>query len=327
MRGRFPSAAALVLGIGLVAAIAARAQTAGSGGMSAPNASQMVKTPDITPDQRVFRDNAYQRDGERTRRPTKEQIVRDVSETLGTLQIPCKVGDARIVARGPVETNGKKIDTTTYEAACESGIGYFVVAADPGDAFSCFAAQDAHDKDVAAGREPGVLCALPANAQPKVMAAAILARNGVACDVAKVQWIGLSAKAGLEYTEVACADRSGYVLITAVPGSKAEPSVLPCSEAAKRGLFCKMSATGRPAVTVQTFRDALAKHKIVCTARDEDIRHIGQENVQKRHVVEFRCAEFPNGLVAFVPLSDSTAPFEVVDCIAAAMRGVKCTLR
>jgi hypothetical protein len=104
-------------------------------------------------------------------------------------------------------------------------------------------------------------------------------------------------------------------------------STLACTEAAKRGIFCTMSPTAQPAFTLQTFREELTRHKLVCSAGDDAIRHIGQETTVKRHVVEFKCAEFPNGIVAYIPLSDSKAPFEVVDCAAAAKRGAACKLQ
>jgi len=53
---------------------------------------------------------------------------------------------------------------------------------------------------------------------------------------------------------------------------------------------------------------------------------IGQETTQKRYVVEFACPQQPHGLVAYIPAPGSTAPFEVVDCAAAARRHAICTL-
>jgi hypothetical protein len=51
---------------------------------------------------------------------------------------------------------------------------------------------------------------------------------------------------------------------------------------------------------------------------------IGQETLSRRHVVEFRCAEYPDGLVAFIPLEDKTRAFETMNCTAAAKRQATC---
>ncbi|HEY0281500.1 MAG TPA: hypothetical protein VGC27_02625, partial [Rhizomicrobium sp.] len=71
----------------------------------------------------------------------------------------------------------------------------------------------------------------------------------------------------------------------------------------------------------------LEQHKIACDASsDKDIRVFGQENVQKRYVIEFRCSQRKAGTVAFIPLSGNNAPFEVLDCAAADKRKIKCEL-
>ena len=53
---------------------------------------------------------------------------------------------------------------------------------------------------------------------------------------------------------------------------------------------------------------------------------IGQQTASKRYVVEFQCPEQPKGLVAFIPLNGNTAPFETLDCAAAAKKGAACKL-
>lgn len=318
--------AVLVMVAAVPLAIVAYAQSGGPA-MNAPNSTDMVKTPDMTPDQRVLRDSAFQKGPERKQAPTKAQTLTNVSGLLQDLQVPCKVSDANLVAQGPVQSGGRTIDTKTYEASCESGIGYFVISTEKADAFSCFAADATHAKDIAEGHPPGIVCKLPANADMKAMAQAMLTHAGVQCRVKNVRWIGLSAKDATEYTEAACEDGSGYVLTSAVPGSKAPVGAMSCSVAGKRGIFCTLTSSGQPSVTIQTFRNELARHNIVCSAGDQNIRHIGQEAARKRHVVEFKCPEFPKGLVAFIPLADSTAPFEAIDCATAARRGAKCKLQ
>jgi len=97
-----------------------------------------------------------------------------------------------------------------------------------------------------------------------------------------------------------------------------------CHDAAMQGVPCKLTKTGEPVVTLQDFKDALAKHHIACEAGEKDIHVFGKENVQKRYVVQFHCRQNDKSLVAFIPLADSTTPFEAIDCKAAAKRGFKC---
>jgi hypothetical protein len=51
---------------------------------------------------------------------------------------------------------------------------------------------------------------------------------------------------------------------------------------------------------------------------------IGQEEHLKRYVVEYRCADQPAGMIAFLPLGGNTNPYEAIDCSAAASRSLAC---
>ena len=74
-------------------------------------------------------------------------------------------------------------------------------------------------------------------------------------------------------------------------------------------------------VTLDTFKDALAQHGVSC--RIEQIRMIGQEDNRKRYVVEYRCADQPAAMVAFIPLQGNANPYEAIDCAAALTRGIR----
>ena len=76
--------------------------------------------------------------------------------------------------------------------------------------------------------------------------------------------------------------------------------------------------------TFDTFKAYIAAQGIKCNATS--VRAIGKENTRKRHVVEFQCPEYPKGLVAYIPLEDSTAPFQTLDCDAAKKAGAVCKL-
>lgn len=241
-----------------------------------------------------------------------------------SLAVACEVSDAMLVAQGNTTVNGKPVQTRSYETACTNGMGYFLVSQEPKSyAVSCFAAEAKTKADAAAGG--GAMCKLPANADSKAMAAAILSRAGKTCSVTQVGWIGQSASTNTEYNEAVCADGTGYMLASALPGSANPPRVTDCHTSAMQGIACKLThVEGAPIVTIQTFKDAIAQRGVSCDA--SNVRVIGQQNISKRYVVEFACPQQPKGLVAFIPLGDNTAPFQTYDCAGAAKVGAVCKL-
>jgi len=159
------------------------------------------------------------------------------------------------------------------------------------------------------------------------MATTLMTRAGKTCTVGDYRWRGQSAVSHLEFDEVKCSDDTGYMMKIAMPGSTASVAIMSCHDSAMAGLPCQLSDNGGAVVTRQAFMDALQQHSIACDAKsDKDMHVLGQETVQKRYVVEFRCSQRPAGLVAYIPLGENKAPFEALDCITAAKRGVKCTL-
>ena len=255
-------------------------------------------------------------------------LAQDKADAITVIQsagMSCDVAKAVLVSEGPTTVDGAAVNTKTYEVSCSNGMGYFLVSQEPGKpyGFTCFGAGATRDSDVAAGRKPGAVCGLPENQDLKALAANVLARAGRGCAVRDFRWIGQSAKSNTDYTEVACSD-IGYIVASPLPGSTAKPVVVTCRDSYLQGIPCKLSDNGAQVITLQTFKDALAQHGVPCTA--SNVRSVGLESVKKRHVVEFLCPEQPKGLVAFIPLEGNTAPFEMVDCAAAAKRGIKCAL-
>lgn len=244
------------------------------------------------------------------------------------MPLACKVDKAQLVAEGPEMRDGKSIQTKTYEAACSNGVGYFLVARENAapSGFSCLAADAARIADQKAGLKPGIVCALPELADPKAMTSVMITRAGKACSVRDYRYLGLNAASHTEFDEIACSDNSGYIAAIALPGSTAPVRLSTCRESALRGLPCKLSDNGGPVITVETFKQALQQHGVSCSAADSDVHIFGQENAQKRYVVEFKCPERRQGLVSYIPLTGNNAPFEAIDCAAAQKRGVTCLL-
>jgi hypothetical protein len=238
---------------------------------------------------------------------------------VSMLKLPCTVTNAVLVAEDATAL------TKTYEVVCDSRVGYFLVqSTSPGksSAFSCFAADAARLADIAAHREPSIVCSLPENIDAKASVSAILAIAGRPCTVQGTRWMGQSATTNTDFLEVACQGGDGLVVSSPLPGARSPLKVDTCHASALRGLPCRLSDNG---VTLQTFKDALAQHGVSCDA--ENMRLVGRETIKRRHVVEFLCPkQHPEGLVAFIPADTTGAPFEVMDCQAAAKQQVACRL-
>jgi hypothetical protein len=251
----------------------------------------------------------------------------DVTNLVNSVQFPCEVTNAQLLLEGSEKIDGNTVKTKTYETVCGNGLGYFIVQREQSgrpSGISCFAAYATNDAEVKAHRTPDMVCTLPENLDMKTIATNVLLRKGRSCQVSDVKWRGTNSKSNTDYTEIACSDGNGFILASPLPGSTTEPQLVKCHDAAMQGIPCKLSDNGQ-VLTTQTFIDALARHHVACDA--PDVRVIGKEATkQQRHVVEFACKQHPEGLVAFIPLEGNTAPFETLDCAAAAKRGVACKL-
>lgn len=237
---------------------------------------------------------------------------------LAVLQVPCAVSDA--LYRGRALDAGQ---SHVYEAACEQGMGYLLMlqgAALTGR--SCLADSDASS----------MKCTLPANLDGKVMVAAVLNRQHITCKVRDFKWLGSSAS-GLDHVEAACEGDSGYVLRGPPPGMNGKHEVLNCQDAVKQGIACKLTSTAasttpsaadsRP--TLAWFKDSLSRNGVSCETRRA--RVIGRESIKRRYLVEFECSDRPEGLIAYVPAAgDTSNPFEIMSCAAAAQRAIRCEL-
>ena len=251
-------------------------------------------------------------------------------QLLQALQLSCQVSNAQVVVAGTSKpaSGGKEIDTRVYEVACAGGAGYVLErqgGAKP-MALSCLTAEEARAADVAKGRAAGFYCKLPENVDVYGMVTSMIASGtGASCTVRDLQLFGRSESTQSDYSEVACNDGKGFLLRTPLPGSQAETLVMSCSDAARKGIKCRLTDAGpvETPVTMDTFKDALAQHGVSC--RIDQIRMIGQEDNRKRYVVEYRCADQPAAMVAFIPLQGNANPYEALDCADAMARGVAFT--
>jgi hypothetical protein len=250
-------------------------------------------------------------------------------ELVKALQLSCDVVNAELVVSGTSRTaaGGKEVETRVYEVACRRGMGYLLEAqgSETPVGISCVAAEAARAADAAKAKKVGFFCQLPENRDVKAVTTTAMAGAGTPCAVKDVRWFGRSSTTQSEYSEVVCDDGKGYLLRTPLPGSQAQTTVVSCADAAKQGIKCRLTESGpiESLVTLETFKGALARNGVSC--KIDQIREVGQEEIRKRYVVEYLCANQGAGMVAFVPLAGNSNPYESVDCAAAATRGVVCT--
>ena len=201
---------------------------------------------------------------------------------------------------------------TRYELACSEGMGLILdrpdAAATTPSTFTCLAAE--------AG---GYDCKLTDKAARTAWIAALARTSGKACQVSDARLMGTAR--GAEFYEVACAGAAGFVM-EAKDGRVTR--TIDCLEASQIGGGCKLSSTQAALeVREQQYLQVLRASGVVC--QGEEFRLIGKDSAQRRDVVEFKCANKPVGLVAFIP-NTAGAPVTNFDCIEAEGRAIRCTL-
>lgn len=271
--------------------------------------------------------------GNRKPQPQDPLVARSTSaHLLEQLKIPCEIRAAQRIAFGTTrsDTHSKPVETSVYEVACLNSFGHIleVQGSDKPLSISCLKAEETRSADVAAGRQPGFFCSLPENRDVYAMVTSMIKdHTGSDCNVAKLQSFGRSESTQSSYSEVVCQDGAGYLLRTPLPGSPTEASAFSCAQAAQQGIKCRLTTTAEThsdVVTLQTLKDALVRFGVSCAV--DSTRLIGQEDHRKRYVLEYRCADKPSSMVAFIPMAGNENPYEALDCATAATSGIQCEL-
>jgi len=275
--------------------------------------------------------------------PQKEVSIERAKQILAAINLTCDVDDAELVGTMFEKDHGNKFQTSLYEIACANGFGYFLTSRDrvrkdtgklelptagSSNAVTCFSADALHNDDLAKGIKSELYCQLPKNGggDIKILAERLLASSGVNCKVVNSQWFGIKESSKSEITETACDNGTGYLLETALPGSNVSSSAINCIDAAKKGLDCKLTRVAK-LPTLQTFKDYLAGTSVQCKVDNYDqVKVLGKESTKQRYIIEFKCPQQPNGLVAFIPLEGNTNKFETVDCAGIKKYGIACKL-
>lgn len=144
----------------------------------------------------------------------REAGMKEAPPLVAQAGVGCQVSDARLIGAD------KKSNTSYYEVACQEGMGFALVAkkdAAP-QAFTCLETGQVG----ADGKDNGLKCVLPANADAKQGLVPYLKKAGAACDLENARAIGTGNNNS--YFEVACKGGAGYILQIAAP-LKAEGEV------------------------------------------------------------------------------------------------------
>ncbi|WP_443750573.1 hypothetical protein [Asticcacaulis solisilvae] len=147
------------------------------------------------------------------------------------------------------------------------------------------------------------------------------------CTVSDMRYLG-GAK-DRDYYEVGCATPPGFVIVLDAKGDV--QGAVGCDKAVAIGgckftdvAAVKAEAHAKAEANRTAYAAALDKAGIDCSG-DTFVR-IGAQADTGRDVIEFKCPEQPNGLIAFVPAAKPDAQFESFDCFTARMKELPCKL-
>ncbi len=233
-----------------------------------------------------------------------------------TVTPDCNVGKARWIAPNSAG------DKVFYELLCKTGVSgiYAIPNYDAADQtvgyMNCLKVEGTPLKCELSDRARTVEALTPTAED---------AKDG--CTVSDMRYIG-SARAQ-DYYEVGCATPPGFVMVLDDKGQF--QGAVGCDKAAAIG-GCKF--TDMAAVTAEAHARAEANRTKYAAALDkagidcsgDTFARIGAQTDTGRDVVEFKCPEQPNGLMAFVPAAKPDAPFESFDCFTARMKALPCKL-
>ncbi len=191
----------------------------------------------------------------------REAGMKEAPALLQAANFACTVSDARFIGED------KKSATKYYEVACNEGMGFALLAKKdaPLQTYTCLESS-APQPD---GKQGGLACILPANANPGAALQAYATKAGVSCEVENSRAIGSSAKNS--FFEVACKGGAGYVVQTANPmslnGEIVANSCLLYEEGGN--VSCKLTNRETQLNVVNTLNTAAASAGTSCAIKDK----------------------------------------------------------
>ncbi|MBC6982274.1 hypothetical protein [Caulobacter sp. 17J80-11] len=246
----------------------------------------------------------------------KKATERGMAEAPAVAQaagVACTIADARFTGAG----KSGSVNVQTYEISCQDGPGYVLLSKPDksADAIECLAAKASADDAVAKGQKPGLVCTMPANADPKARLQSIAQKAGARCTVTDATWIGFSASTGNNRFEVGCSEGIGYIVD--LPKGAGQVKTTDCLVASAGGYQCKFT----PKSAIVAHIGALAA-KTGRPCQVADARLLGATS-RGTNYYEVACT----GASGFVFETDATGKIgKPIDCIEASGIGGGCKL-
>jgi hypothetical protein len=209
------------------------------------------------------------------------------------MKLSCELADARYVGPADSQRDGKTIKGDSYEVACKSLKGYFLVRYKDGSfeaPVNCNMAEAIHEKNKA---YPA--CSLPGNRINHYWLTPYAKARTPNCTVGDARWIDEDAKKEGEFYELSCKDGTGGIYN--IPhADKADQSVgfMNCLQTEGTVLACKLSDH---AAAVKTLAPMAKSARADCDL--SDARYIGAKG--DLNFFEAACATLPGFIMALDP--------------------------
>ena len=153
---------------------------------------------------------------------------------------------------------------------------------------------------------------------------ALVAGSGKACQLTDGRYIGAAAGKPEEFYEAKCGDGSGFIVVANTPANTFARTI-DCANATGT-----VSCTLTDAVAAQNQEAGVYKGLATKAGFNCDVgqyRLLGMEGTTtKREVVELKCNNTPEGLIAFFPVGAGTTAFYDCSKIGARNAQLKCSL-
>lgn len=176
--------------------------------------------------------------------PVDPAVVKaEVEAVFATASTPCQVTDAKLLGVSAEQTK-------IYEAACDGGPGYIVVASTPPQLADCVVLHSQAENARAANPEapPSQTCSLPANQDVMGVMKAYAVQAQVPCNVDEAKVRGQS-NAGAVIYEIGCVGVDGYWIEKNASGwEKTE-----CLQILSQNATCLLTTPAEQAATVKSW--------------------------------------------------------------------------
>ena len=219
----------------------------------------------------------------------------------------CSVDKARYV--------GQTATKAFYEVSCKGAAGVVIDSTLPVSAKSEVGAISC-----ASFEQGGKACQLTSKDDNIAPIKALAQKSVPTCQVTDQRYV-LSTTDGADFWEVACGDKSGFILQVGAGGDAVK--TVPCANASYIGGGCGLT-DAREAETQEaaTYSGLARKAGFDCTVAKYAPFPISSTD---KEVVELQCSNRPDGGVGIFPTTSAGAKPKVLDCIRSQAAGYKCS--